>query len=137
MNDNDSSHVEDVININILRNKINTFEDFIKYIEESKLFDNESDKTYFVRSFSVVKNYLTSSHVSKIFVFPKFNFNQTIYLNFTANSLVTIPLELGLLINLETLILNNNKITKIENLENLVLLKRLELRSNQILKVEN
>lgn len=73
----------------------------------------------------------------KFLFFPKFNFNQTIYLNFTANSLVTIPLELGLLINLETLILNNNKITKIENLENLVLLKRLELRSNQILKVEN
>ena len=39
--------------------------------------------------------------------------------------------------NLKTLILNNNKIEKIENLSNLNFLEKLEMRGNKIEKVEN
>lgn len=42
-----------------------------------------------------------------------------------------------MLANLECLILNNNKIQKIENIENLRNLERLELRSNRLKKIEN
>jgi hypothetical protein len=38
---------------------------------------------------------------------------------------------------LESLILNNNKISKIENLSSLVNLNHLELKSNQIKRIEN
>jgi len=48
-----------------------------------------------------------------------------------------IPKEIAFCSNLERLILNNNKIKKIDNLETLASLKSLELRSNRIEKWEN
>lgn len=55
----------------------------------------------------------------------------------TANNLTLIPKSFLDLTNLRTLILNNNKIEKIENLSNLTLLEKLEMRGNKIEKIEN
>ena len=51
--------------------------------------------------------------------------------------MTAIPSEIKNLKNLEILILNNNKISKIENLDEMNNLYRLELRSNRIEEFEN
>ena len=125
-----------LIDINILRNHIKSAEEFLNNIIEENIISvnniDDHNKKYFIKEFSVVKNFLTSLELSKILSFPFLNFDQTIYLNLTANELTFIPKEFNNLIKLETLILNNNKINKIENLENLSHLKRLELRNNKV-----
>ena len=76
----------------------------------------------------IVKNYVTTD--TFINIIPEV-INLKI-LNLTANSLTYIPKEIGSLIYLETLILNNNKISVIENLSPLKKLTKLEIRSNLI-----
>lgn len=132
--ENDSSN--NILDINILKSKIQSAEDFLNNLkEENILFLNQknlSDKNYSIKEFSVIKNYLNTSELSKILNFTFLSFVNTTYINLTANELNFIPSEFSNLLNLEILILNNNKISKIENLENLSKLKRLELRSNRI-----
>lgn len=123
------------IDINILKNNIKTAEDFLKYFEENKIKlhdDLNNEYINHIRDFTIIKNYLTTPEISKIFNFNYFQFENSKYINLTANEIITIPIEFNNLFNLEVLILNNNKIKHIENLENLRKLTRLELRSNKI-----
>ena len=57
-------------------------------------------------------------------------------LNLTANNLDLIPENFQILQNMKILILNNNKIRKIEHLNKMNELERLELRGNKIEKIE-
>lgn len=138
---NESS--ENLIEINILRNNIKSAEDFLNNLKQEKIVNINNDensenisKIYSIKEFSVIKNFLNSPELSKILSFDFFNFEKTTYLNLTANDLTFIPKEFRSLVNLETLILNNNKIIKIENLEGLSNLRRIELRSNKIKEFE-
>jgi protein phosphatase 1 regulatory subunit 7 len=56
--------------------------------------------------------------------------------NFTANNIELIPEIINSMKELKILILNNNKIQKISNIENLIKLEKLELRGNKIAKIE-
>ena len=56
--------------------------------------------------------------------------------NFTANNIELIPEIINSMKELKILILNNNKIQKISNIENLIKLEKLELRGNKITKIE-
>ena len=51
--------------------------------------------------------------------------------------MIVIPAEIEMLTNLETIIFNNNKLRKIENLDKLSELKRIEFRTNRITEFEN
>ena len=62
--------------------------------------------------------------------------NNLLKLNLTANNIESIPEIINTFIELKFLILNNNKIEKISNLDNLSKLEKLELRGNKISKVE-
>jgi len=128
------------IDVNIIRNNIKSAEDFLnKLISEKtieldnldKIYD-DLNKKYSIKEFSLIINYLNSTELRKILVFTFLNFENTTYLNLTANDLTFIPREISNLQSLETLILNNNKINIIENLENIRNLKRLELRCNKV-----
>ena len=125
------------LDITIQRNNIKTSEDFFNYVEKNKIFSLDQADDIYINELSIIKNYLTTIEFSKILNFTKLNFNNFKYLNFTANELTNIPSEFNSFINLEILILNNNKIKIIENLENIKTLKRLEMRANKILKFEN
>ena len=67
----------------------------------------------------------------------KCSVNKIIKINLTANNLEYIPDIFKSLQELKILILNNNKIQKIENLDFLSKLEKLELRGNKITKIEN
>ena len=86
----------------------------------------------------LIKNYLTSIEINKILKLEIFNFsiNKIKKINFTANNLESIPEIINSFIELNILVLNNNKIETISNLEKLIKLEKLELRGNKIKKVE-
>ena len=116
-------------------------EDFINYITNNnkELDVNKNNEKIIYESFICIKNYITSNELNNILnlgIF-KFSLNKIIKINITANNLESIPDIFKSLINLKTLILNNNKITKIENLDFLSKLEKLELRGNKITKIDN
>jgi Leucine-rich repeat (LRR) protein len=63
--------------------------------------------------------------------------DRIIKLQINRNILTHIPPEIGELTDLEELYLNNNRIEKIENINNLINLKKLDLSHNRITKIEN
>jgi len=54
-----------------------------------------------------------------------------------ANELNEMPKELNYFCNLQILIINNNKVNKIENIDKCIHLIKLEMRSNRIKNIEN
>ena len=119
---------------------IHTIEDFIKILrEENKDLDvHKSDEKIIYESIILIKNYLTSIEINKILKLEIFNFsiNKIKKINFTANNLESIPEIINSFVELNILVLNNNKIETITNLEKLIKLEKLELRGNKIKKVE-
>ena len=126
--------------IRISKGYIKTKDDFIKALKEKdKEIDVEKeDKNIKYEKIILIKNYLTSEEFNDILLLPIFNhsLNKLLKINLTANELETIPPIFLLLTELKILTLNNNKIKKIENLENLSKLEKLELRGNKIKKIE-
>ena len=126
--------------LNINKKYIHSIDDFIKIlIEENNDLDvHKPDENIIYESIIFIKNYLTSNEINKIFKLEMFNFsiNKIIKVNLTANNIESIPEIFNSLLELKFLILNNNKIEKISNLENLTKLEKLELRGNRITKVE-
>jgi len=126
--------------ININKKYIHSIDDFIKILTEENmdLDVHKQDEKIIYESIILIKNYLTSNEINKIFKLEMFNFstNKIIKVNLTANNIESIPEIFNSLSELKFLILNNNKIQKISNLENLTKLQKLELRGNKITKVE-
>lgn len=115
-------------------------EDFIsKFKEKFPLTDfNKEDENIIYSKIILIKNYLISKEFNSIMYLPifKYSLNSLSRINLTANNLETIPEVFNQLTELSILILNNNKIVKIENLLNLKKLEKLELRGNKISKIE-
>ena len=129
------------LKINIKKQYIHSEEDFIKYLKENNkdLDPNKQDENKIYESIIIVKNYLTTNTIDNILNLGmfKYSLNKLTKMNLTANDLTSIPDIFKSLIALKILILNNNKIEKISNLDNLTKLEKLELRGNKIAKVEN
>ena len=127
--------------IKITKQYIHSLEDFIKYIKDNNkdLDPNIQNEKLVYENIIVVKNYLTSKDLNDILLLGmfKYSLNKLSKINLTANNLETIPDIFHSLTDLKILILNNNKIKKIENLENCTKLEKLELRGNKITKIEN
>ena len=126
--------------IKINKKYIHSLEDFIKIIsEENKDIDvHKSDETKIYENIILIKNYLTANELNNILKLEMFNpsINKLQKVNFTANNIELIPEIINSMTELKILILNNNKIQKISNLENLIKLEKLELRGNKITKIE-
>lgn len=126
--------------IKISKGYIKTKDDFIKAIKEKdKEIDVEKeDKNIRYEKVILIKNYLISEEFNDILSLPifKYSLNKLIKINLTANELETIPPIFLSLTELKILTLNNNKIKRIENLENLSKLEKLELRGNKIKIIE-
>ena len=126
--------------LRINKKYIHSVEDFIKVVsEEQKDLDvHKPDENKVYESFIVIKNYLTSNDLNNIFKLEmfKFSLNKIQKLNFTANNIESIPEIFNSMIELKIIILNNNKIQKISNLDNLTKLEKLELRGNKLTKIE-
>ena len=127
--------------IKINKQYIHSKDDFIKYITENnkELDPHKSDEKNIYENIILVKNYITANDLNEILNLEmfKFSLNKIIKINLTANDLESIPIVFKSLPELKILILNNNKIQKISNLENLIKLEKLELRGNKITKIEN
>ena len=127
--------------IKINKQYIHTKEDFIKYIitNNKDLNPNKQDEKLIYLNLILVRNYLTSNDINNILQLAmfKFSLNKISKINLTANNIELIPDSFKSLPELKILILNNNKITKISNLENVKNLEILELRGNKITKIEN
>ena len=126
--------------LRINKKYIHSIEDFIKVIsEEDKDLDvHKHDENRVYESFILIKNYLTSNDLNNIFKLEmfKFSINKMQKLNLTANNLESIPEIFNSMTEMKILILNNNKIQKISNLDNLIKLEKLELRGNKLTKIE-
>ena len=126
--------------LNINKKYINSVDDFKKIILDiNKDLDvHKSDEKIIYISIILIKNYLTANEINNIFKLEMFNFsiNKLQKVNLTANNLEKIPEIMNSFIELKYLILNNNKIEKISNLDNLTNLEKLELRGNKITKIE-
>ena len=126
--------------LRINKKYIHSVEDFIKVVsEEHKDLDvHKPDENKVYESFIVIKNYLTSNDLNNIFKLEmfKFSLNKIQKLNFTANNIESIPEIFNSMIELKIIILNNNKIQKISNLDNLTKVEKLELRGNKLTKIE-
>ena len=126
--------------IKINKKYIHSLEDFIKIIsEENKDIDvHKSDETKIYENIILIKNYLTANELNNILKLEMFNpsINKLQKVNFTANNIELIPEIINSMTEIKILILNNNKIQKISNLENLIKLEKLELRGNKITKIE-
>ena len=125
--------------INITKKFINNFEDFIEYLKKN--YENEfynKNNNFIIEKISIVKNYLTTNEFEKILNnFPiNKHLNNIIKINLTANNLNLIPKNISNLINLNHLILNNNKITEINFLSELKNLEILELKGNQLISIK-
>lgn len=127
--------------INIKKKYIHSKEDFIKYLKENNkdLDPDKQDENEIYESIIIVKNYLTTNVINNILNLEmfKYSLNKITKINLTANDLTSIPDIFKSLTALNILILNNNKIEKISNLDNLTKLEKLELRGNKITKIEN
>ena len=126
--------------LKINKKYIHSLEDFIKTIsEENKDIDvHKSDETKIYESIILIKNYLATNDLNNIIKLEMFNpsINKLQKVNFTANNIELIPEIINSMKELKILILNNNKIQKISNIENLIKLEKLELRGNKITKIE-
>ena len=126
--------------LKINKKYIHSLEDFIKTIsEENKDIDvHKSDETKIYESIILIKNYLATNDLNNIIKLEMFNpsINKLQKVNFTANNIELIPEIINSMKELKILILNNNKIQKISNIENLIKLEKLELRGNKIAKIE-
>jgi len=122
--------------LKIIKAYLNNKDDFFKYVDTNypDLFKKDNNKI--IEEIIIIKNYLTTNELNSI-IEDIFNYlSNLIKLNLTANNLTLIPDNFTKLTNLKILILNNNKITKIQNLNNMNELERLELRGNKIEKIE-
>ena len=123
--------------INITKKYINKYEDFIEYLKKN--YENEfyKNNNNIIEKISIIKNYLTTNEFEKILLnYPiNKNFNNILKINLTANNLNLIPKNISQLINLNHLILNNNKITEINFLSELKNLEILELKGNQLISI--
>ena len=126
--------------LRINKKYIHSVDDFIKIVlEENKDLDvHKSDENKIYENIILVKNYLTANDLNNIIKLEMFipSINKIQKVNFTANNIELIPEIINSMTELKILILNNNKIQKISNLENLTKLEKLELRGNKITKVE-
>ena len=126
--------------LNINKKYINSVDDFTKIILDiNKDLDvHKSDEKIIYISIILIKNYLTANEINNIFKLEMFDFsiNKLQKVNLTANNLEKIPEIFSSTVELKYLILNNNKIEKISNLDNLSNLEKLELRGNKITKIE-
>ena len=126
--------------LNLNKKYIHSIEDFIKIVtEENKNLDvHKSEEKIIYESIILIKNYLSANEINNIFKLEMFtlSINKLLKLNLTANNIESIPEIINTFIELKFLILNNNKIEKISNLDNLSKLEKLELRGNKISKVE-
>ena len=122
---NTSSKEDEVEISNISNNNSNTN---LKLKEYDNIFYN-IEKIYLIR------NYIESINLQKILC--ELDINKLKIINFTANCITDIPLEINSLTNLEILVLNNNKIKTLENIDKLKNLKRLELKGNMISEITN
>ena len=126
--------------LKINKKYIHSVEDFKKVmLEENKDIDlNKEDEKIIYENVILIKNYLLSKDINDILNLGLFKYSlpKLIKMNLTANNIETIPDIFKSLKELKILILNNNKIEKITNLENLTKLEILELRGNKINKVE-
>ena len=127
--------------IKINKQYIHTKDDFIKYITKNNkdLDPNKQDEQLIYENIILVRNYITTNDLNDILQLEmfKYSLNKISKINLTANNLELIPDIFKSLNQLKILILNNNKITKISNLDNLINLEKLELRGNKINKIEN
>ena len=124
--------------IKITKGNINTKDDFILQVEKTyhkSVIENKQNINVII----VIKNYLSSIELEKLLVYSSISYctSTLTKLNLTANNLTEIPQSFLSLTSMTQLILNNNKITKIDNLSNMILLERLELRGNKIEVIEN
>ena len=123
--------------INITKKYINKYEDFIEYLKKN--YENEfyKNNNNIIKKISIIKNYLTTNEFEKILLnYPiNKNLNNIKKINLTANNLNLIPKNISQLINLNHLILNNNKITEINFLSELKNLEILELKGNQLISI--
>ena len=126
--------------LKINKKYIHSVEDFIKTIsEENEDIDvHKSDESKIYETIILIKNYLTANDLNNIIKLEMFipSINKLQKINFTANNIELIPEIINSMKDLKILILNNNKIQKISNLENLIKLEKLELRGNKITKIE-
>ena len=126
--------------LKINKKYIHSLEDFIKTISEENKDINvhKSDETKIYESIILIKNYLATNDLNNIIKLEMFNpsINKLQKVNFTANNIELIPEIINSMKELKILILNNNKIQKISNIENLIKLEKLELRGNKITKIE-
>lgn len=116
------------ITSNKLINNDDKYKD-LNLVLELKEFCENLEKIYFIR------NYIESHQLIKIL--DELNGKKIKILNFTANCISIIPIEINSLENLEVLVLNNNKIKFVENICGLKQLKRLELKGNSINEISN
>lgn len=125
---------------NNINNNSNNNKDLINIIEDNT---NIYNNYYFnIDQIHIIKNYIDTALLSDILlgINKRFEFcclNNLKILNLTANNIESIPCIINQFINLEILILNNNKIATIENIDKLNNLIRLELRSNKISNINN
>jgi Leucine-rich repeat (LRR) protein len=140
---NTNMPADNLIEIDIRKNYLKTFEDVEKKVKED--FEGKALNQLQCKTLSVVKNYINSEEFGKILdSISNLSCKSLVEIYWFANDLTYIPKELSTLTtlgacfaNLQILILNNNKINKIENLQHLPSLIRLEMRTNRIKKWEN
>ena len=128
--------MENKLILKIVKGYINNKEDFFNYIDKNfpGLFKEEDNKK--IEEIIIIKNYLTTIELNSIIDNIKNLISNLVKLNLTANNLDLIPENFQILQNMKILILNNNKIRKIEHLNKMNELERLELRGNKIEKIE-
>lgn len=119
----------------IKKSTLSTYSSYEKYIEENLI------QTKNIKEIHIIKNYITSECLSEI-INNSFSLesdkNQVVIINLTANNLIYLPNTLNQLMNLKCLILNNNKITEVnDSILDLKHLERLEMRSNLIKTISN
>lgn len=128
--------MENKLILKIVKGYINNKEDFFNYTDKNfpGLFKEEDNKK--IDEIIIIKNYLTTIELNSIIDNIKNLISNLVKLNLTANNLDLIPENFQILQNMKILILNNNKIRKIEHLNKMNELERLELRGNKIEKIE-
>ena len=124
--------MENKLILKIVKGYINNKEDFFNYIDKNfpGLFKEEDNKK--IEEIIIIKNYLTTIELNLIIDNIKNFISNLVKLNLTANNLDLIPENFQILQNMKILILNNNKIRKLEHLNKMNELERLELRGNKI-----